>query len=266
MKTKIISLTLTLIMVFTTVVTSYASTTAEVNPTTSSTLYETFKKAGLDVSKISKNKDGETFDVLLGDVQSTMTEKNLIDGSIQLNINENNKEDIIILDVDGHINVNGENLVVKTIERDENGNILNEIERDTFNTLNTLRSVPQWSYSDDPFGGTSRYDYTKLYKTREHTIKYSSFVVSTSAGTIVSCIFAGLSIIKTAGLALLVAVVTEVAQQIKQAASPYELQSDVIETLWRIPGDMEIRYKHGVDYYNTKGKYVDSSIHYSYHI
>lgn len=62
---------------------------------------------------------------------------------------------------------------------------------------------------------------------------------------------------------VLVSVVDMVVAELKETASPYAVKSDVTETLWKIPSDTQIRYKHGVVYYNTSGREIDKSIHYS---
>ncbi|WP_027400391.1 hypothetical protein [Anaerovorax odorimutans] len=59
---------------------------------------------------------------------------------------------------------------------------------------------------------------------------------------------------RTTTITLALFAISQAASKIKEAASPYAMESDVKETLYRIPGDYEVRYMHKVEYYTPAGK------------
>ncbi|MFA5634325.1 MAG: hypothetical protein WC977_00330 [Anaerovoracaceae bacterium] len=126
------------------------------------------------------------------------------------------------------------------------------------------QAVPQWVYDDYPFAGTNPAEYSDHYMRIDHTVKFNSPIKSLSKTVIANGIILELGIPSPyAKLIRTLTTISNVAATLKTMASPYAMEADVVEHIYKIPGDWEIRYKHYVSYYDENGAYIDTTIYYS---
>jgi len=268
---KMISLILVFVLLMACTVTSYGLSKDDNSNEDSDSFYLNILTEYVDctASNLEKNNNQISYDIKYSDgLTATFVETKLDQNVIEIAIREGDYNDVLLYNQStGELNLNGNPVTITTIVMDANDNII-----DQNNSSDTLamdevifRAIPQWRYSDSPFGGTSRNDYTTKYKTYKHTVNYGNPITGLSVSAISGAIVFQLGLVNAvgAGISGIVGAVGVAAAAIKKTASPYVLESKVTEVLWKIPKDLEVRYKHGVEYFDTNNVKVQTSIHYS---
>lgn len=127
----------------------------------------------------------------------------------------------------------------------------------------TPMAIPVWVYSSTPWGGTNASDYSTNVWAGYKNVQYGSLIRSLTIAFIADRIAMALG-----GYSLAVAIsaagVDWMASQAKSKSSPYSKTGKCYEVQKCIPSDVETRYRHTVKYYDDyDGSYLFTKDFYS---